>query len=81
MLLSSLLENFVPFSMFHLQKARPSQERARSPLIHIDWSRIAVFSFKTLAWTSYPLTHPLALDWGSRWMWLEEQVFCSGSTR
>ena len=48
------------------------------PLVHIDWTGVAVFSFTSSSWTRSLLSTPLPLDWGSRWIWLETQLFCSG---
>ena len=47
-------------------------------LASVKSDKIRLFSVPRMTWLAFPLASPISVDHGSRYVWVEEGLFCSG---
>lgn len=50
------------------------------PLVYVEKNIIKVFSFEEMSWSILPLTSVVEADRGSRYVWTDSALFCSGGS-
>jgi len=55
-----------------------SQAELPKPLVYVETNRIKVFSLEKMTWSLLPLTSTVETDRGSRYVWTDSALFCSG---
>lgn len=67
-----------------LDRGPPASKHIHSyltpPLVYVEPTRLKIFNIGKEGWDPYPLDKQIAVDDGSRYIWTDSGLFCSGST-